>query len=167
MLNELSAILTRDLSTLERELEVYPDDASIWRLVPGVRNSAGTLALHLCGNLQHFVGAVLGGTGFQRRRDAEFSTRDVPRDQLCADVRGTRDTVRAVLGSLPPASLDAPYPLEIGEHRIQTGDFLLHLATHLTFHVGQVDYHRRILTGDDRSVSPVSIAELSTATSTE
>jgi len=152
-------LLVRDLDTLERELAAYPDDAAVWREAPGVTNVGGTLALHLCGNLRHFVGAVLGGTGYERDRPAEFARRDVPRDVILAEVRAARADVAAALNALDPARLDAPYPLAFGENRLPTGLFLAHLATHLAFHLGQIDYHRRLTTGDATSVGVVAIPD--------
>ncbi|HEX2719050.1 MAG TPA: hypothetical protein VHM67_15380, partial [Gemmatimonadaceae bacterium] len=79
-------ILTRELLALRRGIEAYPDDASVWRPMPGIANVGGTLALHIAGNLQHFIGAVLGGTGYVRDRDAEFARRDVSRDEILREI---------------------------------------------------------------------------------
>jgi hypothetical protein len=78
----LSILLLRELATFERELALFPDDQTIWRTAPGMGNPAGNLALHVAGNLQHYVGAVLGGTGYERRREAEFSRRSGTRGDL-------------------------------------------------------------------------------------
>jgi hypothetical protein len=93
----VAAILDRDLRTLRRELEAYPDERQIWQAVPGLPNSAGTLALHLAGNLQHYIGARLGGAGYVRNRDAEFSRRDVPRAELLAEIERARTAIAAAL----------------------------------------------------------------------
>jgi len=61
----LARILVRDLNAVRRELEAYPDEQSVWALPPGVTNSGGTLAMHIAGNVQHFIGAVLGGSGYK------------------------------------------------------------------------------------------------------
>src|SRR6185503_7683856 len=103
-------LMTRELATLSRELELFPDEAQIWATVPGIANSAGTLALHLCGNLQHFVGAVLGNTGYIRDRPLEFSARGIPRSRLLADLATTSEVVRTVLADLTDAQLAADYP---------------------------------------------------------
>jgi len=154
------AVLTRELYALRRAVEAYPDDASLWRFVPGLPNSGGTLALHLAGNLQHFVGAVLGGTGYRRDRDAEFARRDLPRTVLLAEIDTTLAAVDRGMGAVPDDSLGAPYPEPIAGRTVATGDWLVHLAAHLAYHLGQVDYHRRAVTGDARSIGAVAVAEL-------
>ena len=160
----IAAMLARELRTLVRELEAYPDDAGVWATPPGLPNSAGTLTLHLAGNLQHFLGAVLGGTGYVRRREAEFGTRGVPRAELIAQVQATIGVVEQTLGGGRVIDLEAEYPDAIGgKFRVTTGDFLVHLAAHLAFHVGQVDYHRRLVSGSSRSVGVVAVPEMATA----
>jgi hypothetical protein len=155
--------ICRELRALERELAAYQTDEQVWLLPPGLPNSGGTLALHAAGNLLHFIGAVLGGTSYVRDRDAEFSRRDVPRSELIDGLRQAGDVVKTTLGALDPARLEAPYPLPVLNRRLNTGDFMMHLATHLAYHTGQVDFHRRIVTGDVTGVGAVSPTELSTA----
>ena len=142
----LEAILVRELATLRMEIEAYPTEADIWRVEPGISNSGGTLALHLAGNLQHFVGTVLGKSGYVRDRDAEFASRDVSRDELIGQIEQARAAVSRTLPSLGEAELDQPFPEPVAKVRVTTGDFLVHLAAHLAYHLGQVNYHRRILT---------------------
>src|SRR6266542_1400676 len=130
--NWISVMMARDLRALRRELEAYPDERDIWRVQPGISNSAGNLALHLAGNLQHFIGTVLSGTAYARDRDAEFNRRDVPRAELLR---------------VSDADLSKTFPQPVGGVTLATGDFLMHLAAHFTWHLGQVDYHRRFFTG--------------------
>jgi hypothetical protein len=160
---DLAAILDRDLRTLRRELEAYPDERQIWRAVPGLANTAGTLALHLAGNLQHYVGARWGGTGYVRNRDAEFARRDVPRAELIAEIERARTAVAAGLGAVRPQELDAEFPELIGGCRVRAGDFLVHTAVHFAYHLGQVDSHRRVVTGNADGVGAVRPAELGSA----
>jgi hypothetical protein len=127
----VASILARDLAALRRELEAYPDERDLWATPPGVPNSAGTLALHLAGNLRHYVGAVLGGDGYVRDRDAEFARRDVPRAELAAGIAEAEAAVRRTLAALPDARLAEEFPQPVGERRIVTADYLVHLAAHL------------------------------------
>lgn len=143
----LRLVLVRDLGTLAAQLDAYPDERDLWRAVPGVSNPGGTLVLHLAGNLRHFIGAQLGGTGYVRDRDGEFGRRDVPRAELRDVVAATRSEVDAALGRLDDSSLDRTYPLVVGGVSLTTGQFLIHLATHFAYHLGQLDYHRRAATG--------------------
>lgn len=155
--------IIRDLHGLEREIEAYPDDESLWLTPPGISNSAGNLALHLTGNLRHFIGATFGKTGYVRDRDAEFTTRGLTREQLRAEVRAAISEVNAALGGLDAAQIESTYPLAVGQQqpkRVRTGDFLVHLAEHLTYHLGQIDYHRRLLTGVATTVDTLSLKDI-------
>ena len=159
----LAAIITRELRALERELNAYQTEDQVWALPAGLPNSGGTLALHAAGNLQHFVGAVLGGSAYVRDRDAEFQRRNVPRSDLIEELRRAETSVRETLQGVDGATLEGLYPLPVANRRLTTIDFLAHLATHLAYHVGQLDFHRRIVTGDAAGVGAVSPTELASA----
>ena len=158
----VAAILARDLRAVRREVEAYPDERQLWQEVPGLPNTAGTLVLHLAGNIRHFIGARLGGDGYVRDRAAEFARRDVSRAEL---LRGTGEAERslAALASLDDAALAAEFPDAIGGSRVATGDLLVHLVAHLTFHLGQIDYHRRVVTGRPEGVGAVAVREMASA----
>lgn len=158
--SSLETLVTRELRAVKRELEAYPDDASVWRSVPGVPNTGGTLALHVAGNLQHFFGAILGRDGYKRDRDAEFARRDVPRKELIAGIEAAIASVERTLRKLGDDALAAPYPEPIAKRTVPTEVFVLHLATHLAYHLGQLDSHRRGVSGDSKGVDAVSVREL-------
>ena len=158
--SHLKTIIARDLRGARRELEAYPDDASVWRAVPGIPNTGGTLALHLAGNVQHFFGAILGCDGYVRNRDAEFARRDVPRAELIAGIDQAIASVERTFGAIDDSAFEGTYPEPVAQRRIPSAAFLLHLATHLTYHLGQLDYHRRMVTGDTKGVDAVSVREL-------
>jgi uncharacterized damage-inducible protein DinB len=159
----VSAVLDRDLRTLRREIEAYPDDASLWQTVPGISNVGGTLALHLTGNIQHYFGARLGGTDYVRDRNAEFARRNVSRSELLTEIEAARAAVRKTAARLSEAQLRAEFPESIAGVKIETGEYLLHLATHFAYHLGQLDYHRRVVTRSSTAVDAVRPAELGTA----
>jgi uncharacterized damage-inducible protein DinB len=154
---DLRTIMLRDLGALKRELGAYPDDETVWTVPAGVPNSAGTLALHLAGNLHHYVGAVLGGSGYVRDREEEFGARDLPRSELMARIDAASAAVDGALRELDENRLDEPFPADFPHGRVAAGRFLLHLATHLAYHLGQVDYHRRLVTGDATGVEAQSL----------
>lgn len=145
MLTEiLINLFERDLSKLEDEIAAYENEAAIWQVRDGIKNSAGNLCLHLCGNLQHFIGAILGKTGYVRDRDREFSDKHVPLQDLLALVSVTRRTVLTVIVGLSPEALSQPFPEKVpGE--MSTDKFLVHLYGHLNYHLGQINYHRRLI----------------------
>lgn len=162
-LRSLRALLQRDLAALGRELEAYPDEASVWARVPAVPNSGGALVRHVCGNLRHFVGAVLGGTDYLRNRDAEFGGAPAARAALRRELEATARDVTAALDALPHEALDGEYPHLVAGRALRTADFLAHLVSHTAFHLGQLDYHRRAVAGAAGSVAPMGVAALESA----
>jgi hypothetical protein len=159
----LAGMLDRDLATLRREVEAYPDERDLWREIPGVANVGGTLVLHLTGNLQHYFGTRLASRDYVRDRPAEFARRNVPRSELLRDIDAARAAVKAASTSVSTAQLAADFPETVGGSRIRTDDYLMHLAVHFAFHLGQLDYHRRVVTGMNTSVGAVRPTELSSA----
>ena len=135
----------RDLSKLKNEIEQYSDSADIWVLAGDIPNSAGNLALHLVGNLNHFIGGVLGGSGYVRDRQKEFSETLVPREELIASIDETRQILADTFDKLTDAQLQEEYPIEVKDSKPITFAFLMHLLGHLGYHLGQINYHRRIL----------------------
>jgi len=89
MIESVKKLFGRDLRRLFREIEAFDNEAALWQTGGDVKNSAGNLCLHLCGNLQTYIGAVLGGTGYVRDRDAEFSLKDIPREKLLRTIKTT------------------------------------------------------------------------------
>lgn len=156
----LATLMSRELRALRREVERYPDDEAPWREIPGVSNVGGTLVLHLAGNLQHYVGARLGDSGYRRDRAAEFARRGVPRAALVAEIDRAREVVERVLPALADDRLDTPYPEAVAGRTMCTRDFLMHLLSHLAYHLGQVDYHRRIAAADATPVDAIALSEL-------
>ena len=160
----IAAVLGRELRAIRRELEAYPDEALIWKAHPALPNVGGTLALHAAGNLLHFFGAVYGNSGYVRDRDAEFSRRDVPREELIGQIDQAIDVVQQTCANMTNAQWDEWYPLPVANRRLRTSEFFVHLASHLAYHLGQLDYHRRVVTGNAQGVGALSPAELPSAT---
>lgn len=156
----LAILLVRELEAFERELDLFPDDASAWRTVPGISNSAANLALHVSGNLQYYVGTVLGGTGYVRNRELEFGRRSGPRPAVKEQIRAAIGAVETTLPGLPEARFAAEFPEPVGGFRIPTDRFLIHLCAHAGYHLGQAVCARRIVTGQTQSSGPVPLAAL-------
>ncbi len=142
-------LYNRDIDKLISEINLFPSDASLWLLKGTVTNSAGTLGLHLVGNLNHFIGAVLGKTGYIRERELEFSTRNVSKSDLIALINDTKNIVNTTLNNLIESELLSEYPLESpsqsNKGSVTTDFMLMHLLAHLNYHLGQINYHRRLL----------------------
>ena len=144
--SDVSLLLVRELQALQREVALFPDDESIWRVLPGVTNSAGNLALHVSGSLRYFVGSVLGGGQYVRNRAEEFGRRTGTRRELIAEIEAAMAAVTDVLPLIAADRLDREFPEPVGGVRMRAGLFLLHLCAHAAYHLGQVGYLRRALT---------------------
>ncbi|TAK17535.1 MAG: DinB family protein [Acidobacteria bacterium] len=157
---DLTRLFVRELETFQREVEMFPDDQSLWKTLPGVANSAGNLGAHLAGNVQHFIGAILGKSGYVRHRDHEFSRRAGTRAEIVADLQAAIDAAKTYLPALTPADLEREYPESVGGVKMATGLFLMHLASHAAFHLGQADYLRRTLLNDARTAGTLPLKPL-------
>jgi len=144
--NELAALYSRDLAKLSKQIESFPNDELLWQTLPGVINSAGNLALHIEGNLSEFVGRQLGGLPYQRNRDLEFSSKSGSRAELSTRLAKLREYTLGVIEALNADELEKEYPQVVLDRPMSTGEFLIHLYGHLNWHLGQVDYLRRLLT---------------------
>ncbi|WP_090026280.1 DinB family protein [Chryseobacterium oleae] len=145
IIESLRSLYSRDLNKLKTEIESYRNETSMWKTYQNITNSAGNLCLHLVGNLNHFIGAELGKTGYVRNRELEFSLKDIPQTELLAMAEATTAMVDQVLSQLTSEDLEKEYPLVVFEDKMTTGYFLIHLITHLDYHLGQINYHRRLL----------------------
>lgn len=138
-------LFERDLNTLKTEIEQYRSDDDLWKLTDNINNCAGNLCLHLNGNLKYYVGTILGHTGYIRHREAEFELKDIPAHALIADIDITKDIVLTTLNKLTDADLLKTFPIEKQGKSVSTFHMLLHLMLHFQYHLGQINYHRRIL----------------------
>lgn len=157
---DAARILVRELEGFARELQMFPDDASVWATLPGVTNSAGNLALHVAGNLQYHIGTIFGGTGYVRNRDEELGRRSGPRAEIVAELNAAIQVVRDVLPGISDERLDAEFPEPVMGMRFRSSLLLLHLCTHAGFHLGQAGYLRRVITGDATSSGPIPLGPI-------
>jgi uncharacterized damage-inducible protein DinB len=145
MIQTLTQLFLRDLEKLKTEISSFKDEKKVWEISGEIKNSAGNLCLHLCGNLQHFIGAVLGNSGYVRNRDAEFSRKNVPLKELLGEIELTARVVQKTLKELKEEELSKTFPINVFGFEMTTEYFLVHLTTHLNYHLGQINYHRRLL----------------------
>src|SRR4030095_6493604 len=141
---ELATLFRRDLAKLIQQIESFPDDESLWQVLPGVSNAAGNLALHIQGNLSEYVGRQLGQLSYVRNRPLEFSARGLSRREVCAQLTELKDTIPTVIENLSEEQLEMEYPEVVLETATSTREFLVHLYGHLNWHLGQVNYIRRL-----------------------
>jgi len=145
VIESLKSLFNRDLSKLKTEIELYQNESVIWLIDKNISNSAGNLCLHLIGNLNTYIGAEIGKTGYVRNRPLEFSLKDIPRSELISKIENTIEVINNALDSLTEKDLEQIYPQIVFEKEMTTGFFLIHLSTHLAYHLGQINYHRRLL----------------------
>ena len=145
MKTTLIQLFERDLEKLKTEITSYKTPTKMWEATGDISNSTGNLCLHICGNLQHFIGSVLGISGYKRDRDSEFSRKNIPVDEMIKKIDHTLFTVKKTINELDVNKLDEIYPINVFGKEMTTRFFLVHLTTHLNYHLGQINYHRRLL----------------------
>jgi uncharacterized damage-inducible protein DinB len=145
LINTLQSLFTRDLNRLRNEIELYTKEENLWKVEGNIVNSSGNLCLHLVGNLNTFIGKELGNTGYIRNRESEFSLKNIPRQELVRKIDDTIEVVNKTLDNLDESSLKNEYPIIVFEEKTTIEYLLVHLVTHLSYHLGQVNYHRRMI----------------------
>jgi uncharacterized damage-inducible protein DinB len=145
IIEAIKTLFDRDLNKLIVEIESYQNESQIWAIDKNISNSAGNLCLHLIGNINLYIGVEIGKTDYIRDRPLEFSLKNVPRPELIRQIEATKLVVNNALDTLNASDLEAIYPLIVFEKEMTTGYFLIHLSTHLAYHLGQINYHRRLL----------------------
>ncbi len=141
---DLAELFARDLTAVKNEIAAYERESAIWLVGRDVTNSAGNLCLHLIGNINHFFGALIARNGFVRDRGSEFSSKFVPRDAMLQAIDGAIEVMRGALDGLSDDDLNAPFPEPHRGRAVTMRQMLLHLLTHLNYHLGQINYHRRL-----------------------
>ena len=146
MLTEtLKLLFERDLKKLRDEIEAYKTEKNIWQVEKYINNSAGNLCLHIIGNLNWFIGAQFGATGYIRDRELEFSSTNIPKDDLLLEIDKTISVLDNTLDKITASQLELEYPILVFDKKTTTYYFLIHLTTHLAYHLGQINYHRRLI----------------------
>lgn len=145
LIDSLKTLFNRDLHKLKTEIESYQNESNIWKTQEGITNSAGNLCLHLLGNINTYIGAEFGKTGYVRNRALEFSLKNIPRADLVSKIEETIFVVNTALDNISEKDLKMEFPILVFEKKTSTEFMLIHLTTHLAYHLGQINYHRRLL----------------------
>ena len=145
LIETLKTLFERDLKKLKTEIELYTTEEKIWYIEKGIANSAGNLCLHLMGNLNTYIGAEIGKTHYIRQRALEFSLKNIPRVELTEQIEQTIVVVNNALDTLTNRALELEYPILVFTEKTSTEFLLVHLSSHLAYHIGQINYHRRLL----------------------
>ncbi len=145
MKHSIVQLFKRDLERLQDELHLYSEESNLWKIDKEIKNTAGNLTIHVIGNLNHFIGAVLGNTGYIRQREKEFSDTQIPRKQLHHQIEEIKKIIDRTILNLSASDLQETYPIHIRKEGMTVEQFLMHLYGHLNYHLGQINYHRRLL----------------------
>lgn len=147
MITQLELLYLRDLDRLKAELIAYNNASIMWETPGEIANSAGNLCLHLLGNLNHFIGTHLGGTSYVRQRPLEFSVKNVQVTTMISQIDDLKIVISKALKGLKLEQLEADYPILVfsDQRQVTIGFMLQHLLGHLNYHLGQINYHRRLL----------------------
>jgi hypothetical protein len=145
LIETLKILFNRDLNMLKFEIDSYQNEINLWKIESNISNSAGNLCLHLIGNLNTYIGAEFRKTGYTRNRALEFSLKDIPKAKLLSKIDATIIIVNNALDTISEEDLKVEYPLLVFENKTSTEFMLIHLTTHLAYHLGQINYHRRLL----------------------
>lgn len=145
MIDDFRKVFERDIRKLRSEISSYNNDDRIWHTEKNIANSAGNLCLHLVGNLKTYIGNELGGIGFIRDRESEFTQKGISKLQLLDMIDSTLITVSKTFDNLPENRLQDEFPVLVFKEKTSVAFMLIHLAAHLDYHLGQINYHRRLL----------------------
>ncbi|AKQ45940.1 DinB superfamily protein [Rufibacter radiotolerans] len=145
MTTEFTQLFSRDLDRLQAEIQAFRKESNLWMTKGDIKNSAGNLCLHLMGNLRTYIGRNMGSYAYVRDRDAEFALKDIPAEIVLNQIKETKALVVATLTQMAPEDLEAPHKEEVFGYAMSNRYFLLHLLAHLSYHLGQINYLRRVL----------------------
>lgn len=152
ILDSLRYLFDRDIKKLRVEIEAYTSDSALWLYPYDIKNSGGNLCLHLIGNLNAYIGNGLARAHYNRDRDREFAAKNIPINELLSMLDKTREIVNEGLNSITEADLSADFPIIIWDHKTNMAYTLMHLHSHLNYHLGQINYHRRLLDVDREAI---------------
>ncbi|MFK8010027.1 MAG: DUF1572 family protein [Saprospiraceae bacterium] len=145
LIDTLKFLFNRDLNKLKIEINSYKNEKMLWHFEKEIANSAGNLCLHLIGNLNTYIGSEIGKTNYVRQRELEFSLKNIPKSELITKIEETILIIDTALDKLSECELQEEYPILVFDKKTSTEYLLIHLTTHLTYHLGQINYHRRLL----------------------
>ena len=137
MLNNILAnFYERDLRKLIEEINLFKREQNLWRTYGSVK------ILHIIGGSNYLIGNKLAHTGYVRDRDQEFIKKGLAREALVVQLEQLILLIKKTLNEL---DMDAEYPMMFDDAIRSNGYVLTQLALHLNYHLGQVNYLRRVL----------------------
>jgi hypothetical protein len=143
--NELANFYERDISKLIEEINLFKNEEDLWRTTGSVKNSCGNLVLHIIGGMNYLIGTALAHTEYVRNRDQEFIQKNVEKKELIAKLEELITIINQTLNRLTPEQMENEYPIFFDKPKTSVSYVLVQLLAHLNYHLGQVNYLRRIL----------------------
>jgi uncharacterized damage-inducible protein DinB len=123
-------------------------DAQVWRKDNPNCNAIGNLILHLCGNVDQWIGHGIGGAEDHRQRDAEFAAKGgQTAAELAARFDSTLARAIAILTALPVSRL--AQKIKPQDREVSILEAIYQVTGHLQQHVGQILMMTKQLTGED------------------
>jgi hypothetical protein len=129
------------------ELTAALSSEQLWVRPYDYGNSIGNLILHLTGNLNYYIGARIGGSGYVRHRDLEFSDSGQTKDALLKNFDQAIEIVLATLAKQSNDDWSAPFSAETLPECKTRFAAIVSCAGHAYHHVGQIIYLQRELIG--------------------
>lgn len=142
---ELANMYERDFQKLIEEINLFQAEENIWKTSGSINNSSGNLALHLLGGLNYLIGSVLTKNGYIRDREKEFTIKGVERNEIIAELEGLKQLVKETILQITEQDLKSPYPIFFDKDDATISYVLTQLLVHLNYHLGQINYLRRVL----------------------
>jgi uncharacterized damage-inducible protein DinB len=127
-------------ATRIRELAGPLSDAQFWQKPFSFGNSFGHLVLHLTGNLNYYIGAQIGDTGYVRDRPREFADSSLP--PKAETLKRLDEAVAMVLSTIRAQSTEdwsKEYSGTGTEAKTRLELFMI-CAAHMQLHIGQMVY---------------------------
>ena len=140
---DFKELYTREIDNLHKEISAFTEERKLWTISGEIKNSPGNLCVHLIGNVNHFIGAVIGKNGYVRNRDAEFSAKNISKQKLLEDIASAKTVVEEVLGRVDAGEMQKDFPVELFGKK-STEYMLSFFLAHFTYHLGQINYFRRL-----------------------
>lgn len=135
----------KELDKLKDEINAYENDELVWKLTDQVQVTGGNICLYLAGNLQHYIGNMIGDSGYIRNKEAELKAKNVSRERLMEEIENTRQIVVDTLEQVSKAELLKVFPTKDFEESVTTEFYLVHLLNNFCFHLGQINFHRKLV----------------------
>jgi uncharacterized protein DUF1572 len=144
-MEDYKQFFSKNLNNLKEDISAYGNEGDLWKLAGDIKNTPGNLCLHICGNLKHNIGAIIGKNGYVRNRDSEFARKNVPKSELLKEVDNTIEMISPVLSKLTDDDMKVEFPADAFSQGGTIALIILRVAAHMGYHLGQINYHRRLI----------------------